>query len=391
MEKSEDTIERLREFAESAHSLLDEMRVSGDGHHEGKSVDLRYSIREVCEMIGKSASTIYRAQSAGSIPTPEKRIGSGQSAGYTLAELNQVRDHFDCKPWRSETDPPCILAVQNFKGGVGKSTVSTHLSQYLAQQGYRVLLVDADSQATATAMFGFNPDIDFSENDTLLPVLQNQHLDLAALVRPTYWDGLDIIPSNLGLYTAEYQLAADYISDADGMNRLKRSLAPVARSYDVVIIDPPPALGMISLSVVRASNAVLIPCPPLTADFASTATFLQMIWEVAETLQSRSLDVEYQFIKFVLTKTDANKSAQTALRAAMMAVFGDAVLETPLLTSAEYESASLDMRTIYEVGQTRRPTYTRARRNLDAVFAEVELSIRRTWPSHENRILQGVR
>ena len=74
---------------------------------------------------------------------------------------------------RAPLDVPAIIAVQNFKGGVGKSTVTTHLAHYFAVQGYRVLVVDCDSQATTTTLFGFNPHFNITREETLYPYLSD--------------------------------------------------------------------------------------------------------------------------------------------------------------------------------------------------------------------------
>ncbi|MBH9807654.1 chromosome partitioning protein, partial [Clostridioides difficile] len=79
---------------------------------------------------------------------------------------------FGTRPWRKPEDPCAVIAVQNFKGGVGKSTLSVHLAQYLAIQGYRVCLIDCDSQASSTTLFGYVPDLDLTENQTLYPFLR---------------------------------------------------------------------------------------------------------------------------------------------------------------------------------------------------------------------------
>ena len=125
-------------------------------------------------------------------------------------------------PWRQASDPLSIIAVQNFKGGVGKSTVSVHLAQYLAMHGYRVCLIDCDSQGSSTMMLGYVPDLDISEDDTLYPFIRNAEMSsLAYAVRETHWDGLWLVPANLRLYSAEYELAARIArSDQGLLNRL---------------------------------------------------------------------------------------------------------------------------------------------------------------------------
>lgn len=138
-----------------------------------------------------------------------------------------------------------MIAVQNFKGGVGKSTVTTHLAHYFAVQGYRVLVVDCDSQATTTTLFGFNPQFNVSRDETLYPYLSIDPTQAGLLyaVKHTPWPNVDLIPSTLDLFDVEYELAA---AGADGQSvlaarfrKLKQGLTDLARNYDVVILDPP--------------------------------------------------------------------------------------------------------------------------------------------------------
>jgi chromosome partitioning protein len=92
---------------------------------------------------------------------------------------------------------------------VGKSTVAVHLAQYLAIRGYRVALIDCDSQASATTLFGYVPDLDLEEDDTLYPFLrEDERSSLEYALRKTHFDGLELIPANLRLFQSEYELAA---------------------------------------------------------------------------------------------------------------------------------------------------------------------------------------
>src|SRR3546814_19053740 len=79
----------------------------------------------------------------------------------------QMREVFGTRPWRAATDTPAIISISNFKGGVAKTTLALHAAQHFAIRGYRVLLVDCDSQASTTMMFGYRPDVDLGEDDTL--------------------------------------------------------------------------------------------------------------------------------------------------------------------------------------------------------------------------------
>ena len=168
----------------------------------------RFPITRTAELVGRTSAAIREAEKDGRLPNVERTV-SGRRIGYTLAEINRMREVFGTRPWRAPGDPAAVVAVQNFKGGVGKSTVSVHLAQYLAIRGYRVCLIDCDSQGSSTSLFGYVPDLDISEQETLFPFIQQAEMSsLAYAVRETHWDGLYLIPANLQLYSAEYELAA---------------------------------------------------------------------------------------------------------------------------------------------------------------------------------------
>src|SRR3546814_2848550 len=84
-----------------------------------------------------------------------------------------------------------------------------HLAQYLAIKGYRVALIDCDSQASATTLFGYVPDLDLTEEDTLYPFLRHDDMEsLDYALRKTHFDGLELVPANLRLFQSEYEIAA---------------------------------------------------------------------------------------------------------------------------------------------------------------------------------------
>ena len=349
----------------------------------------RFSISRTAELVGRTSASIRDAEKDGRLPNVP-RTQSGRRVGYTLAELNAMRTVFGTEPRRADSDPLAIVAVQNFKGGVGKSTVSVHLAQYLAMRGYRVCLIDCDSQGSATMMMGHVPDLDINEEDTLYPFIRNAEMSsLAYAVRETHWDRLWLIPANLRLYSAEYELAARIArSDQRLLNRLAEGIASIAEHFDVVILDPPPALGTISLSVMRAANALLIPVPPTVVDFTSTTSFLAMLFESIGVLEERGLPINLRWIRFLATRADEQKSMQRELLQIMRNLFGENMLRAVLRDSAEIDNASARMMSVYELEQpvTSRETYLRCLTYLNAVNAEIETQFRLTWPSHTERL-----
>jgi len=349
----------------------------------------RFPITKAAEMVGRTSAAIREAEKEGRLPSVE-RTSSGRRVGYTLAEINHMREVFGTRPWRGPDDPISIIAVQNFKGGVGKSTVSIHLAEYLAKKGYRVCLIDCDSQGSSTTLLGYIPDLDIKEEETLYPFIRNAEMSsLAYAVRETHWDGLYLVPANLRLYAAEYELAARIArAETTLLNRIAEGIASIADHFDVVILDPPPALGTISLSAMRAANALLVPIPPTVMDFTSTAAFLSMLQETMGVLTEKGLPVDLKWLRVVATRADETKSIQRELLAMMRDVFGDAMLRTVLKDSAEIDNASARLMSVYDLEQpvTSRETYLRGMTYLNGVNSEVETLIRLTWPSHAKRL-----
>ena len=349
----------------------------------------RIPITRAAELAGRTGAAIREAEKDGRLPGVP-RTHTGRRVGYTLAEVNAMRGVFGTRPWRQPSDPLSIIAVQNFKGGVGKSTVSVHLAQYLAMHGYRVCLIDCDSQGSSTMMLGYVPDLDIGEDDTLYPFVRNaEMLSLAYAVRDTHWDGLWLVPANLRLYSAEYELAARIArSDQTLLNRLAEGVASIGEHFDVVILDPPPALGTISLSVMRAANALVVPVPPTVVDFTSTTSFLAMLSESMAVLAERNMPINLNWIRFLATRADEQKSMQRELLQMMRSLFGENMLRAVLRDSAEIDNASARMMSVYELEQpvTSRETYQRCLTYLNAVNAEIETQIRLTWPSHHARL-----
>ena len=312
-----------------------------------------------------------------------------------------MREVLGASPARAPLDVPAVIAVQNFKGGVGKSTVTTHLAHYLGVHGYRVLVVDCDSQATTTTLFGFNPHFNITRGETLYPYLSIEptQADLLYAVKRTPWPNVDLIPSNLELFDVEYELAA---AGSDGgsvlaarFRKLKAGLADLAREYDIVLLDPPPALGTISLAVMQAANALLVPLAATTPDFCSTVQFLSMMDQVLAQLAGAGIEVDYSFVRLICSKFDGNDPSHAMVRAIMEQSFGPALLPVPILESAEISHAAMRMMTVYElekpIGTPK--THKRSRANLDEAMRQVEQLVRQGWgrvtPASEEELVHA--
>ena len=143
------------------------------------------------------------------------------------------------------------IACANQKGGVGKTTTVVNLASLLALSGDRVLLIDLDPQGNATSGLGIErASLQRSTYDGLM-----DGVDLADLVVQGTSPGVDVVPSSIALAGAEVELA-----DASGRERrLRAALAGVTDRYDIVFIDCPPSLGLLTVNALTAADAVLIP------------------------------------------------------------------------------------------------------------------------------------
>lgn len=392
--------DQIGDLAEAGEKMIERLRRKAFLPDSRKGLNVRIGIAEAAQLLGCSTNRIRMAEEDGRLPPPPASE-NGRRVGYTVEDMLNMRAVLGASPARAPSDTPAIIAVQNFKGGVGKSTVTTHLAHYFAVQGYRVLVVDCDSQATTTTLFGFNPHFNITRAETLYPYLSIDptQADLAYAVKQTPWPNVDLIPSNLELFDVEYELAA---AGSDGQSvlaarfrKLKQGLLDLACDYDVVILDPPPALGTISLAVMQAANALLVPLAATTPDFCSTVQFLSMMDQVIGQLIAAGISVDYNFVRLICSKFDGNDPSHAMVRTIMEQTFGPALLPVPILDSAEISHAALRMMTVYEldkpIGTAR--TNKRCRANLDEALGQIEQLVRTGWgrmaPADEAALLQA--
>lgn len=144
-----------------------------------------------------------------------------------------------------------IIAICNQKGGTGKTTTAINLSVYLAVDGKRVLLIDADPQGNSTSGLGI--DKNAIEKSLYHVLISNS--SIKETIQKTSIENLALIPSNIDLIGAEVELIEE-----DGREiRLKKALADVLNDYDYIIIDCPPSLGLLTLNSLVSATSVIIP------------------------------------------------------------------------------------------------------------------------------------
>lgn len=176
-----------------------------------------------------------------------------------------------------------IIAVTNQKGGVGKTTTAVNLSASLAYKGKRILLVDSDPQGNSTSGVGVEKE---QMQYSLYDCLADSDLVQAAIIK-TRQKNLSVIPSKNDLSAAEIELAGE--NDREFI--LKNALSTVKNQYDYIFIDSPPALGMLTINILTASDSVLI---PIQCEYYALEGLTQLISSIQTIKKSlnKGLDIE---------------------------------------------------------------------------------------------------
>ena len=381
-------VDKLEDILASSENFLQKMHEIGTEPHKRKQFQRLFSPSEAAEMVGRDRTTLARAESEIGLDDLPRRTDSNRRLGYTLEHIQAFRDHFGTLPWRDPaTDSPIKVACQNFKGGVGKSTTCVNLAHNLALKGYRILVIDTDSQATTTSLFGYMPDAEIARENTILPYLSGEQASLAYAVQKTYFLGIDLIPACLALYEAEISMVMHVAGQSTAEQRvaffkeLSFGIDTVADNYDIILIDSPPALGMISISVLMAADVLLVPCAARMFDFSSTVQFFRMIHQYIGQIDPNKT---YRWISVLTTLFDRRYESQKQFFEVMRACFGDSVFGRVFLHSSAIINAAAQFNTPYEQAKPDRQVL----QMMDAVFGEIESAILREWPSKASLLSQ---
>ncbi len=368
---------------------------------------------------------------------PDLPQGASETVGgakwFTLDEVLRLRAHFasegskakEYTPYRPAGLPAKIAAVANFKGGVGKTSTAAHLAMSAALDGYRVLVVDLDSQGSMTSIFGgMVPD----EWNTVFPLIARDYarglqsenrrrvgrgepplpldetlseaLTVTAkdVIQKTHWPNIDLIGAQLNLYWAEFQIPVwrmavrgwklwDALSNAltrDG----------VLDDYDLIFLDTPPALGHLTINGLSAADILMVPLGASFLEFDSTGRFFDMLHstfssiEEGENMAARALGrdeihFEWDAVRTVITRFDASQQAE--LGALMQAYLGRFMSPFRQDYTALVGQAGEQVNGIYEADYRdfNRETYTRGRETFDATYAMFKKLLVGSWRRDE--------
>lgn len=206
-----------------------------------------------------------------------------------------------------------IIAVLNQKGGVGKTTTAINLGAYLTRQGRSVLLADLDPQGNATSGLGFDKQ---SLDSTMYDVLFGA-AEAGNTIKETKIGGLYILPANAQLAAAEIDLA----NEPHREFKLKEALQSL--TYDYILIDCPPSLGLLSINALAAAHHVLI---PVQAEYYA----LEGLGQLLDTIQRvrNGINTHLQLLGVVITMHDGRTTLGGQVAAEVHKHFGDKIFDT---------------------------------------------------------------
>ena len=219
-----------------------------------------------------------------------------------------------------------VIACANQKGGVGKTTTVINLATYLALEGRRILVVDLDPQGNATSGLGFDRA---AAQASIYPSLVDG-LSPRGLVKPTQIDGLWLIPSGRDLAGAEVEL----VELPQRERKLQQALAELRDAFDFILLDCPPAVGLLTVNALTAADAVLV---PIQCEYYALEGLSQLLSTID--LVRDNLNPRLQLAGVLLTMFDARTTLSADVAAEVRRHLGQTVFDTVVPRSVRLAEA----------------------------------------------------
>mgnify|MGYP005991631757 CR=1 FL=1 len=359
----------------------------------------------------------------------------GRQRWFSLEEINELRRRAKFRGRKLLPERPrgraMRVAVSNFKGGVGNTVVAQHLAHAAALDGYRVLCVDFDPQATLTHSMGLTEvkeshtvwgimcrDLCRESNrimesyddpdDCPYPAADELPEDVQSIgaqrfqefIQPTCWPTIDIIPSCANAAFVEFA-SAQYRA----LHKAWSFFGCVARyldelpddQYDIIIFDCPPAIGYQSLNAAFAADILYIPSGPGYWEYDSTTSYLGQLGDamadISEGFASLAADAgitlpkQFSDIRLLMTRFESNNPLHSAMIDAFKNVFGADVCAHPIEMTRAVEQSGRFQMSVYEQDyrQMTRETWKRARQSFDRAYDEFLQTVLEAWKENGKR------
>lgn len=336
-------------------------------------------IAAVCGL--QKAQMDYRLKK-GDLPVGQTE--SGHRRKFSLEDTRTWARAERSKMMRPKDAEAVTIAVANFKGGVTKTTTAVTLAQGLSLRGHNVLVIDTDPQGSMTTLFGLLPDVDVTDEQTILNLCLGSELSIDYAITPTYWSGIDIVPANLALYSAEFALPSRQKTEGsfEFWNVLNNGIDTARTKYDVIILDTSPSLSYLTINALLASDGLIMPLPPSTLDFTSSGQFWNLFNDLtANLVTNRGKTKSFDFVDVLLARVDSNDTSSNVVREWITAGYANMVLPVEIPKTALTASASAEFGTVYDTDPStiNARTYRRAFDAYERVVELVEGQIQTAW------------
>ena len=424
---------RFAQIAEACMKGRTDLASRGMAEGGGKKLRL-FSTWEITKYLIPVASAHFRRVLRQNPTLPQGQSETeGGAKWFSFEEVLRLRAHFAAEgskakeylPYRPAGVPAKVVAVANFKGGVGKTSTCAHLAMSAALDGYRVLMIDLDSQGSMTSIFGGTVA---DEWQTVFPLLARHYAErlqadnqrradmgeapiplddtlsealkvrTGDIIQTTHWPNIDLIGAQLNLYWSEFQIpvwrmqskgwklwdALTEVLEADG----------VLDNYDLVFLDTPPALGYLTINGLSAADILLVPFGASFLEFDSTGRFFDMLYstfasiEQGENTAARALGqpemgFEWDAVCALITRYDASQQAEMA--GLIQAYLGKVVSPYRQDFTALIGQAGESVHGIYEADYRdfNRDTYARGRATFDETYAAFKKLLIGIWRRDE--------
>jgi len=274
------------------------------------------------------------------VTSQDQRSRTAVVARATKDPAGRPLPEFPVPPVLKSHGPARIIAMCNQKGGVGKTTSTINLAAALAEYGRRVLIVDFDPQGAASVGVGINPH---ELDKTIYNLLMERSVKVEDVLRHTSVPGLDLLPANIDLSAAEVQL----VSEVARESILARVLRSITDSYDVVLIDCQPSLGLLTVNALTAAHGVVV---PLECEFFALRG-VAMLVETIEKVRDR-LNPRLVLDGILATKYDSRTLHSREVVARVEEAFGSRLLHTVIARTVKFPDASVAAESILAYAPT---------------------------------------
>ena len=372
----------ITQQAERAMAMMEQIRSAMLAPSARKSAPT-FSLTQLAAALGVEKGSVSHRMGKGDLPAGRLNA-KGSRREFTLAEVRTWARDYRKDKLRPPGAEAVTISIGNFKGGVSKTTTAVTLAQGLSLLGHRVLVIDTDPQGSLTTLFGILPDTEIDERDTILPLAMGVETSIRYAIRPTYWDGIDLVGAAPVLFGAEFALPARQTPEPgfEFWRVLDLGIDDVRSEYDVIVIDTPPALSYTTINAFMASDGIIMPLPPNALDFASASQFWSLFSDLTnELLTRRGLDKTFDFIHVLLARVDSADAASNVVRQWIGQTYAEKVLPVEIPKTAVTGVTSAEFGTLYDVsrydGSAR--TFARARDAYDSFVGHIDGSVRAVW------------